>query len=89
MGDATTAVDEWVVAAARQLGLDLSGVDRDELITAVLDLTADIAHGVNRPAAPVTAFLVGLAAGRAADPVAAVPDKIAEVRDLAALWPPA
>jgi len=88
MGDPTTTVDEWMVAAAGQLGLDLGGADRNELITAVLDLTADIAHGVNRPAAPVTAFLVGLAAGRAADPVAAVPDKIAAVRDLAALWAP-
>ena len=88
MGDPTSAIQEWVAAVARQLGIDLTGADQDELITAVLDLTADIAHGVNRPAAPITAFLVGLAAGRAADPVAAVPDRIATVRDLAALWPP-
>ena len=88
MGDPTPDMQEWVAAAARQLGLDLGGTDQDELITAVLDLTADIAHGVNRPAAPVTAFLVGLAAGRAADPLAAVPDRIAAVRDLAALWSP-
>lgn len=88
MGDPTPAIQEWVAAAARQLGLDLAEPDQHELVTAVLDLTADIAHGVNRPAAPVTAFLVGLAAGRAADPVAAVPDHIAAVRDLAALWTP-
>jgi len=88
MGDPTPAIQEWVAAAAQQLGLDLAGTDRDELITAVLDLTADIAHGVNRPAAPVTAFLVGLAAGRAADPAAAVPGHIASVRDLAALLSP-
>jgi len=88
MGDPIPAIQEWVAAAARQLGLDLAESDQDELVTAVLDLTADIAHGVNRPAAPVTAFLVGLAAGRAADPVAAVPDRIAAVRDLAALWTP-
>ena len=68
MGDPTPDIQEWVAAAAQQLGLDLAGADQDELITAVLDLTADIAHGVNRPAAPVTAFLVGLAAGGAADP---------------------
>ena len=88
MGDPAPDIQEWVGAAARQLGLDLAGVDRHELVTAVLDLTADVAHGVNRPAAPVTAFLVGLAAGRAADPAAAVADTIAAVRDLAALWPP-
>ena len=88
MGDPAPDIQEWVAAAARRLGLDLTDADRQELVTAVLDLTADIAHGVNRPAAPVTAFLVGLAAGRATDPVAAVPDKIAAVRDLASLWAP-
>jgi len=88
MGDPTPDIQEWVAAAAQQLGLDLAGTDQDELITAVLDLTADIAHGVNRPAAPVTAFLVGLAAGGAADPPAAVARHIAAVRDLAALWSP-
>jgi uncharacterized protein DUF6457 len=86
VGEPAPDIQEWVAAVARQLGLDLA--DQDALVTAVLDLTADIAHGVNRPAAPVTAFLVGLAAGRAADPVAAVPDTIAAVRDLAALWTP-
>ena len=64
------------------------GWTRQELVTAVLDLTADVAHGVSRPAAPVTAFLVGLAAGGAADPAAAVAEHTAAVRDLAALWPP-
>jgi hypothetical protein len=88
MGHPTPSIQEWVATAARQLGLELAESEQDELVTAVLDLTADIAHGVSRPAAPVTAFLVGLAAGRAADPVAAVPGHIAAVRDLAALWPP-
>ncbi|ROQ38418.1 hypothetical protein EDF46_2055 [Frondihabitans sp. PhB188] len=32
-------------------------------IPAVLDLARDAAHGVARPAAPLTTFLVGLAAG--------------------------
>ena len=86
MGDPTPDILEWVAAVARRLGLDLA--DQDALVTAVLDLTADVAHGVSRPAAPVTAFLVGLAAGRAADPGAAVAEHIAAVRDLAALWPP-
>ena len=88
MGDPAPDIQEWVAAMAGQLGLDLAGVDQEALVTAVLDLTADVAHGVSRPAAPVTAFLVGLAAGRAADPGAAVAEHIAAVRDLAALWPP-
>ena len=88
MGDPAPDIQEWVGQVAGRLGLDLAGVDQQELVTAVLDLTADVAHGVSRPAAPVTAFLVGLAAGRAADPGAAVAEHIATVRDLAALWPP-
>src|SRR6476620_5033948 len=88
MGDPAPDMQEWVGQVAGRLGLDLAGVDQQELVTAVLDLTADVAHGVSRPAAPVTAFLVGLAAGGAADPPAAVARHIAAVRDLAALWSP-
>ncbi len=52
----------------------------------VLDLARDAAHGVARPAAPLTTFLVGLAAGLrggSADDVAAA----AEIaKRLAADW---
>jgi hypothetical protein len=88
MGDPAPDIQEWVGQVVRRLGLDLAEADQRALVTTVLDLTADVAHGVSRPAAPVTAFLVGLAAGRAADPGAAVADNVAAVRDLAALWPP-
>src|SRR3954470_13267950 len=37
----------------------------------ILDLARDVAHGVLRPAAPVTAYLVGLAVGRGTDPAEA------------------
>jgi hypothetical protein len=43
--------------------LDLQPGEVD--ITALLDLARDAAHGVARPSAPLTTFLVGLAAGRA------------------------
>ena len=46
---------------AEALGLDPAEIDAQ----AVLDLARDAAHGVARPAAPVTTYLVGLAAGRA------------------------
>jgi hypothetical protein len=88
MGERAPDIQEWVGQVVRRLGLDLARVDQQELVTAVLDLTADVAHGVSRPAAPVTAFLVGLAAGRSADPAAAVAEHAAAVRDIAALWPP-
>lgn len=58
------ALEEWTASACRALGLDSSEVDRN----LVLELSRDVAHQVARPAAPVTAYLLGLAAGRGADP---------------------
>lgn len=90
MGDPTPNLQEWVAAVAQLLGVDglVDGLGDDGgLVDAVLDLTADVAHGVNRPAAPVTAFLVGLAMGRADDPAAALRDHTAAVSALAATWP--
>lgn len=86
MGDPASDMQEWVTAVGRLLGLDTIG-DDDGLVDTVLDLTADVAHGVNRPAAPVTAFLVGLAAARADDPAAALRTHAAAVSALAASWP--
>jgi hypothetical protein len=86
MGDPIPGLQEWVVAVGRLLGLE-GLVDDEGLVDAVLDLTADVAHGVNRPAAPVTAFLVGLAMGRADDPAAALRTHTAAVSALAANWP--
>ncbi|WP_214111013.1 DUF6457 domain-containing protein [Acrocarpospora catenulata] len=72
-------LEEWTALVCRELGLDPSQLDRD----AVLDLTRDVAHGVARPAAPLTAYLVGLAQGTGTAP----PDVIARISALAADWP--
>lgn len=56
----TDPLDAWVVELADALGVDTAAVDRDLL----LDVARDAAHGVARPAAPLTTFLVGLAAGQ-------------------------
>ena len=61
-------LDDWVADAAAALGVDASALD----IPGVLGLARDVAHGVARPAAPVTTFLVGLAAGRAGGDASAV-----------------
>lgn len=53
-------LDEWITAVKDELGLDLD-VDTGLL----LDLARDAAHGVARPAAPLTTFLVGYAAAKA------------------------
>ena len=62
-------VDDWLSEVAVTLGIDVSVLDEQ----AVLDLARDAAHHVARPAAPLTTFLVGYAAGRrSADTAASV-----------------
>ena len=71
-------MDEWITAVTAELGLD-GDVDVD----AVLDVAKDVAHQVQRPAAPVTTYLVGVAVGRGMS----VADASATVRALANNWP--
>jgi uncharacterized protein DUF6457 len=73
-----STMDEWTAAVCAELGLDPGVAD----LRVVLDLTRDVAHGVARPAAPFTAYLVGVAVGRGL-PVA---DAVARVSALAAGW---
>jgi hypothetical protein len=56
----TNPLDAWVVELAGALAVDPAAVDRDLL----LEVARDAAHGVARPAAPLTTFLIGLAAGQ-------------------------
>ncbi|GAA1954202.1 DUF6457 domain-containing protein [Agromyces allii] len=53
-------LDAWVAEIAADLGLDPADVPVND----ILDLTRRVAHGVARPAGPVTAFMIGLAVGR-------------------------
>ncbi|MFW2514621.1 DUF6457 domain-containing protein [Demequina sp. SO4-13] len=55
----TSQLDAWVAALAAELGLESAEVDIERL----LDLARDAAHSITRPAAPVTTYLVGYAAG--------------------------
>ena len=70
-----STMDQWTAAVCADLGLDSSDAD----LRAVLDLTRDVAHGVARPAAPLTAYLVGVAVGRGL----ALPDAAGRVSALA------
>ncbi|MFE9842330.1 DUF6457 domain-containing protein [Streptomyces goshikiensis] len=78
-------LDEWMTAVKNELGIDVA-VDTKTL----LDLARDAAHGVARPAAPLTTFLVGYAAARAAasgaDPAEAVAEASRKAADLALRW---
>ncbi|MFE2675399.1 NTP transferase domain-containing protein [Streptomyces hygroscopicus] len=74
-------LDEWIAAVKAELGIDL-----DVDTAALLDLARDAAHGVARPAAPLTTFLVGYAAaqkGGGSEALAAATEKAAA---LAARW---
>jgi molybdopterin-guanine dinucleotide biosynthesis protein A len=57
--DHGTVLDEWIAAAQAELGID-PALDVDT--KALLDAARDAAHGVARPAAPLTTFLIGYAA---------------------------
>jgi hypothetical protein len=62
------ALDDWTARVREALALTVAHPDEQRL---VLDLARDVAHGVLRPAAPVSAYLLGLAVGGGADPVEA------------------
>lgn len=72
---------QWLTAVSEELGVDPELV-RD-LVGDILDLTAAVAHnGPSRPAAPTTAFVVGLAAGAGAGDAATVRDIVARVEEM-------
>ncbi|MEU8757579.1 DUF6457 domain-containing protein [Streptomyces sp. NPDC048659] len=79
--DHGTVLDEWITAVKDELGLDLD-VDTGLL----LDLARDAAHGVARPAAPLTTFLVGYAAARADGGPEAVAEAARKAAALAQRW---
>jgi hypothetical protein len=72
-------MDEWTAAVQRELGLDLP-VDVD----LILDVARVAAHNVARPAAPVTTFLLGVAAAGGAD----LADAARRIEALAVGWTP-
>ncbi|MER7620495.1 NTP transferase domain-containing protein [Streptomyces sp. NPDC126503] len=74
-----TVLDEWITAVKDELGIELD-VDTGVL----LDLARDAAHGVARPAAPLTTFLVGYAAAQAAAGGEGGPQAVAEAARKAA-----
>ncbi|MDQ1009614.1 molybdopterin-guanine dinucleotide biosynthesis protein A [Streptomyces sp. V4I23] len=74
-------LDEWITAVKDELGVEL---DVDTRV--LLDLARDAAHGVARPAAPLTTFLVGYAAARAGGGPEAVAEAARKAVALATRW---
>lgn len=80
--DTETVLNVWSQELTGALNVPDLVVD----VTALLDLAADAAHTVLRPAAPVSTFVVGYAAGLAAArgtaPDVAVAEAITIAREL-------
>ena len=72
-------LEEFQRTACTALGNDPSTVDQD----LILELTKDVAHNVARPAAPLSAFVVGLAAGKAGGDADAIRTAVMKVAALA------
>jgi len=56
-------MDTWIEAVCAELGIDVA-VDVD----LILDVAKDAAHNVERPAAPVSTYLLGVAIAQGQDP---------------------
>jgi len=72
-----STLDEWTEALCTELGLDPG-----ESQKTVLNLARVIAHTVDRPAAPLTAYFLGVAVGRG-EPLA---ETAAKLQQLARDW---
>jgi len=68
----------WINAVCAELNLPT-----DVNVDAILDVAREAAHKVERPAAPVTTFLLGMVVAGGMD----VNEAAAKIQVLAATWP--
>ncbi len=73
---------QWDHAARSALTEEVGVTAPETDLQLLLDIARDAAHAVNRPAAPVTTFLLGYAAGSGAD----LSQAAATLRRLAGEW---
>lgn len=74
----TTPLEEWTEVVCLEFGVPASQVDA----RIILGTARDVAHGVDRPAAPLTAYLLGLAVAQGHP----LPAAAARLSALAAGW---
>jgi Domain of unknown function (DUF6457) len=74
-----STLDDWTDAMCAELGLDPKDVNQKT----VLNLARVAAHTVDRPAAPLTTYVLGVAVGRG-EPLA---ETAAKLQQLARGWP--
>lgn len=76
-----STLDQWTDVVCADLGIDRP----DPKV--ILDLAREVAHAVDRPAAPLTAYLAGVAVGRGLDPAEVIGRVIRLALDWAADHP--
>ena len=69
-----STLDDWTDALCAELGLDPADASQKT----VLDLARVVAHAVDRPAAPLTAYFLGVAVGRG-EPLAETARKLQQL----------
>jgi hypothetical protein len=74
-----STLDDWTEALCAELGLDPGDVHQKTL----LDLARVAAHSVDRPAAPLTTYVLGVAVGRGKP----LEETAATIKELARGWP--
>lgn len=75
-------LDDWTAELAEVLGAPDAPVD----IALLLDVARDVAHAVDRPAVPITLFLLGYASAQQGGTDEVVEARRAQVEQLAAEW---
>ncbi len=60
VNEKSAMTEEWINTLSQQLDLSLDFLDQEE----ILDLTREVAHNIERKAAPLTTFLLGYLAGK-------------------------
>ena len=75
-------IHEWAAELAEALAAQGADVD----VPLLLDVARDVAHAVNRPAVPITMYLLGYAAAGRGGSAEAVEAACAQTQDLARDW---
>jgi Domain of unknown function (DUF6457) len=71
-------LEQWTEVVCLEFGLPTGSVDAK----VILDMARDVAHAVDRPAAPLTAYMLGLAVAQGHS----LPDAAARVSEIASGW---
>jgi Domain of unknown function (DUF6457) len=74
-----STLDDWAEALRTELGID----PEETTQKTVLNLARVVAHTVDRPAAPLTSYFLGVAVGRGQP----LEETAAKIQQLARSWP--